>query len=180
VNLTDNIPALDLRRIIATLEECAVDYLVVGGSAALAYGAERVTEDIDVVIQRSRENRERLARALKTLNARLRVGGMTDDEARTLPVVIDHVALDLEGTSTWMTDAGPLDILAGLAARGGRVIRFEELAPRSQVLVVDNLVIKAANLADIIESKEVANRPKDLEALPELRALRDEADARRQ
>ena len=178
--MTDNGPVLDLKRVIATLEECAVEYLVVGGSAALAYGAERVTEDVDVVIRRSRENRERLARALKILNARLRVGGMTDAEARTLPVVIDHVALDLEGTSTWTTDAGPLDILAGLAARGGRVIRYEELAPRSRILVVDNLVLKAANLADIIESKEVANRPKDLEALPELRTLRDEADSRRE
>ena len=39
---------------------------------------------------------------------------MTDDEARALPVQVDATSLDLAGMSTWMTDAGGFDILAGL------------------------------------------------------------------
>lgn len=57
-------------------------------------------------------------------------------------------------------------------ALGGR-----EVPPRSwpseRALQGDGFVIRAAALEDIIRAKERANRPKDREALPELRALRD-------
>ena len=89
-----------------------------GGAAAYAYGAERPTEDADCVVRRGRANLDRLAGALRELNARLRVGGMTDAEAQTLPVQIDGTVLDMAGMSTWMTDAGPFDVLAGLEAPG--------------------------------------------------------------
>ena len=47
-----------------------------------------------------------------------RVGGMTDDEARQLPVIVDAATLRAFGSSTWTTDAGPLDILlSSLIAR---------------------------------------------------------------
>lgn len=54
-----------------------------------AYGAVRETEDADVVVLRERENLERLAAAMKDLNARLRVDRMSDEEAKLLPVRID-------------------------------------------------------------------------------------------
>jgi shikimate 5-dehydrogenase len=98
-----------------------VEYLIVGGAAAFAYGAERSTEDADCVVRRERANLDRLAAALRELHARLRVGGMTDAEARMLPVQIDATALDMAGMTTWMTDAGPFDVLAGLEAPDGRL-----------------------------------------------------------
>ena len=64
-----------------------------GGVAAIGYGAERPTEDVDCVVRRERANLERLAGALRELHARLRVGGMSDAEARALPVQIDATAL---------------------------------------------------------------------------------------
>ena len=45
------------------------------------------------------------------VDARLRVGGMTDDEARQLPVQLDAGTFRSFGSSTWMTDAGPIDVL---------------------------------------------------------------------
>jgi hypothetical protein len=89
---------------------------LVGGAAATAHGAERATDDADCVVRRGRDNLDRLAGALRELAARLRVGGMTDDEARLLPVQLDAAALEAAGMSTWMTDAGPFDVLAGLEA----------------------------------------------------------------
>jgi hypothetical protein len=56
---------------------------MVGGVAAVGYGAERPTEDADCVVRRERTNFDRLAGALRELHARLRGGGMTDAEART-------------------------------------------------------------------------------------------------
>jgi hypothetical protein len=42
---------------------------------------------VDRVPNTLKQNLERLAAALRELNARLRVGSMSDDEARRLPVV---------------------------------------------------------------------------------------------
>jgi hypothetical protein len=109
-------PPHDLPRLIEVLDRYEVEYLIVGGAAAYAYGAERPTDDADCVVRRERTNLDRLAGALRELHARLRVGGMTDAEARALPVQIDGTTLDMAGMSTWMTDAGPFDVLAGLEA----------------------------------------------------------------
>ena len=166
-------PPHDLGRLIEVLDRHGVEYLMVGGVAAIGYGAERPTEDADCVVRRERANLDRLADALRELNARLRVGGMTDAEAQMLPVQIDGTTLDMASMSTWMTDAGPFDVLAGLEAPDGHLVPYEELAGRAMVLRGDGFVIRAASLEDIIRAKERADRAKDREALPELRALRD-------
>jgi hypothetical protein len=159
--------------LIEVLDRYEVEYLIVGGAAAYAYGAERPTEDADCVVRRERTNLDRLAGALQELHARLRVGGMTDKDAQALPVQIDATTLDMAGMSTWMTDAGPFDVLAGLEAPDGHLIPYEELVLRATLLYGNGFTIKAAALEDIIRAKERANRAKDREALPELRAIRD-------
>jgi predicted nucleotidyltransferase len=166
-------PPHDLPRLIEVLDRYEVEYLIVGGAAAYAYGAERPTDDADCVVRRERTNLDRLAGALRELHARLRVGGMSDAEARALSVQIDGTTLDMAGMSTWMTDAGPFDVLAGLEAADGHLVSYEELATRATVLYGNGFTIRAAALEDIIRAKERANRAKDREALPELRALRD-------
>jgi predicted nucleotidyltransferase len=166
-------PPHDLPRLIEVLERHEVEYLIVGGAAAYAYGAERPTEDADCVVRRDRANLDRLAGALREMHARLRVGGMSDAEAKRLPVQIDATALNMAGMSTWMTDAGACDVLAGLEAPDGQLVPYDELAERAGVLQGDGFVIRVASLEDIIRAKERADRPKDREALPELRALRD-------
>lgn len=166
-------PRHDLVRLLATLDRHGVEYLLVGGAAARAYGAKRLTEDADCVVDRDKANLERLAVALRDLNARLRVGGMSDEEARLLPVVIDRATLETAGMSTWMTDAGGLDVLAGLRGADGSLVPYEELAKRATLLQGEGFVVRAAALDDIITAKERADRAKDREALPELRALRD-------
>jgi hypothetical protein len=166
-------PPHDLSRLIKTLDRHGVVYLLAGGAAARVYGAERLTEDADCVVARDRDNLDRLASALKELNARLRVGGMSDDEARRLPVQLDGPTLEMTDISTWMTDAGAFDVLPGLVAADGHLVTYEELAERETLIDGQGFTIRAAALEDIIAAKERANRPKDREALSELRALRD-------
>jgi len=166
-------PPHDLRRLIEVLDRHDVEYLLVGGVAALAHGAERPTDDADCVVRRGRDNLDCLAAALRELNARLRVGGMTDAEARLLPVQLDAAVLEAAGMSTWMTDAGPFDVLAGLEALDGRMVPYEELVERAAVFQGDGFLIRTASLDDIINAKERAGRPKDREALPELREIRE-------
>jgi len=82
-------PSFDADRILVTLDAHAVDYLLVGGFAARAHGATRPTADIDCLADTTAENYERLAAALRELGARLRVAGLSDAEARQLPVQLD-------------------------------------------------------------------------------------------
>ena len=127
-------PPHDLGRLIEVLDRYGVEYLMVGGVAAIGYGAERPTEDADCEVRRERANLDRLADALRELHARLRVGGMTDDEARQLPVKVDASMLQGMEITTWMTDAGGFDVLPGLAAEDGHIIPFEELVTRETVI----------------------------------------------
>jgi hypothetical protein len=52
------------------------------------------------------------------------------------------------------------------------VARYEQLLEDSAVLAIDGREIPVASLDAIIRSKEITDRPKDRDALPELRDLR--------
>lgn len=108
----------------------------------------------------------------------MRVGGMTDDEARQLPVSVDAATLRSFVSSTWMTDAGPVDVLGELPTPGGRR-GYDQLVDGAVARSVHGIVIQLASLDDIIASKETAARDKDREALPELHDLRRRLGERR-
>jgi hypothetical protein len=117
------------------------------------------------------QNLDRLAAARLDLNAYLRVHGMSDEEAAALPVRIDSVTLLRSELSTWRTEAGDLDVLADIPDREGRRRSYEDLLVGANTVNRAGLVLRVAGLAEIIASKQWANRPKDLDALPELHRL---------
>jgi hypothetical protein len=169
---------LDVARIVEAFDRRGVEYLLVGGVAATAHGAERVTEDADTVVRRTAENLDATALVLKDLNAHVLVEGLSDEEARALPVQIDALTLSKMEISTWRTDAGDLDILVEIPARDGTRLSYEDLLPRAveKPYGTDLLTVRVAALNDIIASKQWANRPKDHEALQELTDLAAEQD----
>jgi hypothetical protein len=61
--------------ILETLERHGVEYVVIGGAAAQARGWPRLTNDIDVTPERSKENLSRLAGALEELSGTRRATG---------------------------------------------------------------------------------------------------------
>lgn len=69
---TEGAQALDLERIIATLDHHGVDYILVGGVGALLHGARRMTMDIDLCPAWQEDNLSRLAAALQELRASLK------------------------------------------------------------------------------------------------------------
>ena len=177
MNRDPHADAFDPDRILSVLDEHAVDYVLVGGVAARVHGASRATTDIDCVPSIDEPNLERLAAALLDLGARLRVAGMSDEESRRLPLHLDARTLAAFGSSTWMTDAGPLDLLVELRdAQGGRH-PFEDLVQRSMTIAVGAVSVKVASLEDVVASKQFSARAKDLEALPELQAILGEGKA---
>ena len=97
---------------------------------------------------------------------------MTDEEAKQLPVQLDAPTLVAFGSSTWMTDAGPLDLSLNLRDRDGGRHDYGDLLQRSVRYQVGDLTVVLASLDDIIASKEFAGREKDREGLPELLEIR--------
>ena len=70
-------------RVLSTLHHHGVQFVLLGGLAAIAHGSSLSTEDIDIAPERSRGNLDRLAAALRDLKARLRTG---DDEGVEFPI----------------------------------------------------------------------------------------------
>lgn len=173
-------PTFDARRIVEALARHHVDYLIVGGIGAQVHGATRPTSDFDCLARFDGDNLERLCDAMRELNARIRADGFSDAEAIAVaptmlhPDTFRHVEI-----STWQTDAGPLDILHDIPARDGTRHGFEQLAARSTASNLGGFRVRVAALDDIVASKQWANRPKDHEALDELRDLQTQQSQRR-
>jgi hypothetical protein len=157
-------------QILAVLAEHCVDYVLIGGLAAAIHGSDMVTTDLDITPERSIANLSRLSDALRALHARIRSDAMPDG----LPFSPD--AASLSKTDIWnlTTDFGDLDIAFIPAGTKG----YTDLRRRAIVITVIGTTTTVASLADIIRSKEAADRPKDRIAVPALRRLQDEIDRR--
>ena len=158
----------DPRRILGILAAHHVRFVVVGGVAAVLHGAPLATFDLDIVHDRSADNVKRLLGALDALGARSRL----HSESIVRP---DASHLIGPGHVLLTTDAGDLDVL-GTAGRGRA---YTDLVVHSIPMEVGpGLVVQVLDLPTLIETKQEAGRPKDLAALPTLRATLEERQRR--
>jgi hypothetical protein len=91
---------------------------------------------------------------MKELGARLRVEGLSDEEAIALPVPLDGAWLRDREISTWRTDAGDFDVLCNMPDRTGTRQRYEDLIGRAEPKTFDRSVVMVAALDDVIASKQ--------------------------
>ena len=170
----DEYGVLDETRIFQALDEHNVDYVVVGGSAAIFWGAQRGTRDVDCVAEPTTENYRRLCGALRQMGSpRLRIEGVDDEAAAELSKQLLHPDFFARvSASTWRTDSGSIDILSDIPGLDGQPVPYVDLRARATFAPTNELRIPVASLDDIIDSKTNANRAKDREALPELHELR--------
>ena len=113
--------------------------------------------------QDARDNLERLSDALNELHARIRVSGEPDG------VPFDHSAESLARVRIWnlQTDIGDLDVTFEPSGTHG----YDDLKRDAIVMRLRSGNVPVASLADVIRSKEAADRPRDRAVLPGLRAL---------
>lgn len=156
----------DFERLIAVLTRSGVEFIVIGGFAATAHGSAHVTVDLDVVYSRSADNINRLAGALAPLQPYLR------GAPSGLPFRFDVDTIRQGLNFTLVTAAGDLDLL-GEATGGGT---YETLLPNSDVRGFAGLECRFVNLETLIHLKRAAGRPRDLERIAELEALRQEKE----
>ncbi len=156
-----NVVDFEPGQILRALEAHHVRYVVIGAIAAIAAGAPILTTDLDVTPDHSRDNLERLALALRDLDAKLR--SPTDPEGVPFPIDADMLASADSWTLT--TRAGDVDLMFSPAGTGG----YDDLRRAARRERIAGVTVAVAALADVIRSKEAANREKDSMQLPILR-----------
>ena|SRR5437762_1849926 len=144
-----------------------VEFVIIGGFAAVVLGVPYVTQDIDLCYNPERANIARLERALAPLHPRLRVHGLTDEEARMLPFQLDKRTLQQTAIMTLQTDVAELDLMSTVPGVGNYV-QVQNAATTIEVFGLQLLVL---DLPALVASKRAAGRPKDLLILPEIEAL---------
>jgi hypothetical protein len=157
--------AVDLAQIIPPLVRAKVDFILIGGMAAILHGSARVTFDVDLVYSRTRENIERLAAALAPHDPCLR------DASPNLPFGWDAKTIRSSLNFTLTTTLGDVDLFGEVA--GGET--YQNLLPHSFEVEAFGVRFKCADLPTLIRIKKAAGRPKDREALAELRVLLEES-----
>ena len=86
----------DLVKLCAALNDQGALYLVVGGMAMNQQGLLRATEDIDLLLERSRDNQERVLKALEVLPDRAVLEVDKNDlDDYTVVRVADEIVVDL-------------------------------------------------------------------------------------
>jgi hypothetical protein len=154
----------DVEALLSALAGSEVKFIIVGGAAAIAHGSARLTEDLDVVYERTRENMERLVAALADYKPYLR------GAPPGLPFVWDAETLQHGLNFTLATSAGSIDLFGEIPGGGS----YADLQPEAIELIVFGNRCLCLSLDQAIRAKRAAGRPKDLEALAELEAIRDE------
>ncbi|HEX7291980.1 MAG TPA: nucleotidyl transferase AbiEii/AbiGii toxin family protein [Conexibacter sp.] len=161
--MSDHAAPLDLAGLVRLLTEHGVEFVVVGGLAAIAHGARRMTLDLDIVPDPEPANFRRLAAAV----ARLGVADetVTDGAFQTLDPR-DEVDLARSRNVSLRTAAGQLDVLN--RARGAPPYR--DLAARAVRLPIVGVEVLVAGVDDLIAMKLASGRPKDLQDVADVTA----------
>lgn len=158
-------PEPQLVRLLRSLVEADIEFVLIGGVAAVLRGSDILTRDIDVVHTTTEENLARLAQVLTNLGARLRGTEEAD-------VTIDVPFLRSAERFTFVTSFGPLDLLVAPDGTDG----YADLVRTADEVAIGDVRVLVASIDDLIRMKEAAGRPKDRYALELLEVLREDRD----
>jgi len=135
-----------LAALAGALSRLHARWYVFGAQAVVLWGRPRLTADIDVTVRMDPEEPERLVRALEASGFSLRIGNSPEFVRRTRVLPFVHA-----------TSGMPMDVV--LAGPG-----LEELfLSRAVPVTIGSLVVPVISPEDLVATKILAGRPKDIE-----------------
>ena len=155
-------PPLDAGQILRRLVERGVDFVVIGGIAAVLQGSARNTFDLDICFATDDANLAGLGDVLVALGARLK--GVHED-VRFVP---DRRTLRQIELLTLVTSLGELDVLT----RPAGAPTYQDLRRHADRYDLGGFNVSVASVDDLIAMKQAAGRPKDLLDIEELEAIK--------
>lgn len=151
----------EFEKLVPILVNGGVEFILVGGVAAILHGSARLTYDVDVVYSRASENLRRIAATLRGHSPYLR------GAPPGLPFQLDERTLRNGLNFTLTTKLGDLDLLGEVVGGG----TYRELLRHSFHVEGFGVRFRCVDLRTLVALKRAAGRPKDLESLAELEAL---------
>jgi hypothetical protein len=141
-------PALnrDFLDIIRAMNNAEVKYLVVGAYAMAVHGVPRATGDFDVWIKPSRENGQRVLRALHEFGAPISAHGISLDDLEK-PDTVYQIGLPPRR----------IDIMTGISG-----VSFDDAWPSKVDVILEGLSVPVIGRQELIRNKRASGRSKDL------------------
>lgn len=147
----------EILRLWSLLNKNKTIYLMVGGFATTLHGFNRNTEDIDIWIKDTIENRVALRNTLNEL-------GIGDFES------IETTQFIPGYTSIVLNSGFELDIMSSL--QGFEQIKFDDCYKVAPTAVIEEIPVKFLHINHLIEAKRASGRTKDLLDIEELEKIR--------
>jgi predicted nucleotidyltransferase len=155
-------PPLDAGEILRRLVERGVDFVVIGGIAAVLHGSARNTFDLDICFATDDANLSALGDVLVEVGARLR--GVDED----VPFIPDSRTLRQVELLTLVTSLGELDVLT----RPPGAPTYQDLRRHADRYDLGGFNVSVASIDDLIAMKQAAGRAKDLLDIEELEEIK--------
>ena len=146
----------DFRELLLIFAEEKVEYLVVGGYAVIHHGQPRSTKDLDIWLNPTPENRDKVLRSFSRFGLPL-MGGVTPE--------------DFENEGLQYAVGVPPTLIDFLTSVPG--LSFDDCWKNRVETETENSPVLFLGKADLIAAKTVAGRPQDLADIEELRQLDD-------
>lgn len=147
-----NIFNSDFRDFIAALNHNQVRYILVGGYSVILHGYSRTTGDMDLWVERTKDNYLKIKDAFEEFG--MPVFDMTEEN------FLHHPNWDV---FTFGIPPVAIDLMIGLEG-----FNFQEIFDRSVIFKDDELNIRVIHKNDLIAAKKKAGRSKDLDDLENL------------
>jgi len=152
---------MQLSQLLLRLCDAEIDFVVVGGFAAVLHGSTMVTRDIDVCMVMSADN-------ISKLRAILRDAHPTHRFTTQRLSFLDNPDPGVELKNLYLqTDLGALDVLGSIMGIGS----FEDVRRDAVQVQLLGKSVRVIGVKDLIRAKEALGREKDLITAKELRAI---------
>jgi len=144
------------------LVRAEVDFVIIGGYAGVIYGCTYVTQDVDICCDFSVANLLALQKALSDLHPvhRMTPGRKPLELTPQNAAQFKNLYLD--------TDLGYLDCLSEVQGIGP----YEQAKQASRLIEIDSMRLRVLSIDALIQAKEAMNRPRDREAIRQLKAIK--------
>jgi len=142
----------DFRDFIQALNHSGVEYILVGGYAVILHGYRRVTGDMDIWVNRTKENYSKLTKAFAEFG--LPVFEMTESKF-----------MDVGTADVFSFGRPPVSIDIITMLKG---VEFDDAFSHAMRFEENGLSIRFIHLNNLIQAKKAAGRHKDLDDIEKL------------
>jgi len=157
-SMSNNIFSLDLQELIQACNDHDVEYILVGGYAVILHGYNRTTGDIDVWINPTKANYDKLLLAFDQFQ--MPIFDMSEKK---------FLAIEDYDVFSFGLPPNAIDLMTSVKG-----LDFESAYENSYIHEFDDLDVRVVQYDDLISAKKAAGRPRDVNDVERLEKGRND------